>query len=139
MPRIKERRKYKLIAFKAYYDEDEDILDWWEGIQDGERSEIIRDVVRQYLDLPTKRRKKLIIPELTDVRRDTVWIRDALNELPEYLDRLIKEVADAAGKRPVILQPGARASPQGNPEEPEEDLSQDEQKERSKRMKNATW
>ena len=26
MPRIKERRKYKLIAFKAYYDEDEDIL-----------------------------------------------------------------------------------------------------------------
>jgi len=139
MPRIKERRKYKLIAFKAYYDEDEDILEWWEGIQDGERSEFIRDVVRQYLDLPTKRRKKLIIPELTEVRRDTVWIRDALNELPEYLDRLIKEVADAAGNRPVILQPGARASPQGNPEEQEEDLTQDEQKERSKRMKNATW
>ena len=139
MPRIKERRKYKLIAFKAYYDEDEDILDWWEGIQDGERSEVIRDVVRQYLDLPTKRRKKLIIPELTEVRRDTVWIRDALNELPEYLDRLIKEVADAAGNRPVALQPDARASPQGNPEEQEEDLTQDEQKERSKRMKNATW
>ncbi len=139
MPRIKERRKYKLIAFKAYYDEDEDILEWWEGIQDGERSEVIRDVVRQYLDLPTKRRKKLIIPELTEVRRDTVWIRDALNELPEYLDRLIKEVADAAGNRPVIAHPGARASPQRKPEEQEEDLTQDEQKDRSKRMKNATW
>lgn len=139
MPRIKERRKYKLIAFKAYYDEDEDILDWWEGIPDGERSEVIRDVVRQYLDLPTKRRKKLIIPELSEVRRDTVWIKDALNDLPGYLNRLINEVAETAGNRPVFIQPGARASPQDNQENEEDDLTQDETEQRSKRMKNATW
>lgn len=139
MPRIKERRKYKLIAFKAYYDEDEDILEWWEGIPDGERSEVIRDVVRQYLDLPTKRRKKLIIPELSDVRRDTVWIRDALNELPEYMDRLIKGVAEAVGNRPIVVQSGARASPQDNQDNENDDLTQDETENRSKRMKNATW
>lgn len=138
MPRIKERRKYKLIAFKAYYDEDEDILDWWEGIPDGERSEVIRDVVRQYLDLPTKRRKKLIIPELNEVRRDTVWIRDTLNDLPIYLDRLINDVVEAAGNRPVIVQSSARASSQSD-QSYGDDLTQDETEHRSRRMKNATW
>lgn len=138
MPRIKARRKYKLIAFKAYYDEDEDILEWWEGIPDGERSGFIRDVVRQYLDLPTKRRKKLIIPELTEVRRDTVWIRDTLNDLPAYLDRLIKDVVEAAGNRPVIVQSSARASPQDTQDDGS-GLTQAETERRSRRMQNATW
>ena len=112
MPRIKEPRKYKLIAFKAYHDEDQDILAWWEAIPDGERSEVIRDVVRQYLGLPTKRRKKLIIPELAEVRRDTIWIRDVLNDMPGYLDRIIRDVAEAAANRPVIVQSGARLAAQ---------------------------
>ena len=44
-----KRREHKLIAFKAYYDTDEDILDWWEGIEEGERSDVIRDMIREHL------------------------------------------------------------------------------------------
>ncbi len=49
MPRQKKKRQHKLIGFKAYFDTDADILDWWEGIADGERSHVIRDVIRAYL------------------------------------------------------------------------------------------
>ena len=75
---------FKLIAFKAYYDTDEDILDWWENIEEGERSDAMRELIREQLGIPLKKRKSPIIdlPELMEVRRDTLWIRDALNDIP---------------------------------------------------------
>jgi hypothetical protein len=58
MPRKKKsKRGFKLIAFKAYHDTDTDILDWWEGIEEGERSEMIRDLIRGFLGVQSKRRK----------------------------------------------------------------------------------
>ncbi len=36
------KREHKLIAFKAFFDTDRDILEWWEQMQDGERSAVIR-------------------------------------------------------------------------------------------------
>jgi len=143
MPRRKpKRRQHKVIAFKAYYDTDQDILDWWEGIEDGERSEAIRDVIRDYLGLPSKARRTRIaagkiidLPELMEVRRDTLWIRDALNDMPAYLERVIQHVAATAQVN--VGQP-ARASPEVVAKD-EPALTDAESQRRVRRMQQATW
>ena len=140
MPRRKpKRRQHKVIAFKAYYDDDADILDWWESIEEGERSEMIRDLIRGFLGVQSKRRKPPIIDltELLEVRQDTLWIRDALNDMPAYLERVIQHVAASA--QPIIVsQEQPRASPvQAQTLEPA--LTDAESQRRTRRMKRATW
>ena len=140
MPRKKKsKRGFKLIAFKAYHDTDGDILDWWESIEEGERSEMIRDLIRGFLGVQSKRRKTPIIdlPELLEVRQDTLWIRDALNDMPAYLERVIQHVA--ANAQPVAVgQEQPRASPvQAQSHEPA--LTDAESQRRTRRMKRATW
>jgi hypothetical protein len=140
MPRKKKsKRGFKLIAFKAYHDTDADILDWWESIEEGERSEMIRDLIRGFLGVQSKRRKTPIIdlPELLEVRQDTLWIRDALNDMPAYLERVIQHVA--ANAQPVAVgQEQPRASPvQEQTLEPA--LTDVESQRRTRRMKRATW
>jgi hypothetical protein len=76
------KRHYRMITFKVFEDTDSDILDWWEGIDEGERSDALRDLIRGYLGKQPRRNKLLTIPELLEVRQDTLWIRDALNEMP---------------------------------------------------------
>jgi hypothetical protein len=140
MPRTKKsKRGFKLIAFKAYHDTDADILDWWESIEEGERSEMIRDLVRGFLGVQSKRRRTPIIdlPELLEVRQDTLWIRDALNDMPAYLERVIQHVA--ANAQPIIVsqeQPRA-SSAQAQNHEPA--LTDAESQRRTRRMKRATW
>ncbi len=142
MPRRKaKRRQHKVIAFKAYYGDDADILDWWESVEEGERSEALRDVIRGYLGVQSKWRKTPIIdlPELLEVRRDTLWIRDALNDLPAYLERVIQHMAAKAAVQPVAVgqeQPGA-SWVQAHPHEPA--LTDAESQRRTRRMKRATW
>jgi len=135
MPRRKtKKRQQKVIAFKAYYDTDQDILDWWEGIEEGERSETLREVIRDFLGVRSRPRPTKIIelPELIEVRRDTLWIKDALNEMPAYLERVIQHVAaNAVGQRP------ARASPAPVSDEPA--LSEAESQRRTRRMKRVSW
>ena len=77
-----KKRNFKLINFKAYYDTDQDILDWWEGIEEGERSDEMRDLIREQLGVrrQPKRGEIIDLPDLMEVRRDTLWIKDALNE-----------------------------------------------------------
>ena len=118
MPRQKKsKHDFKLIAFKAYYDTDQDILDWWEDIEEGERSEAIRDLIREQLGIGRKSDKAKLsktaiidLPELLEVRRDTLWIRDTLNDMPAYLERVIQQVA--ANVQPVAVEQNpSRASP----------------------------
>ena len=143
MPKRKQkRRQHKLIAFKAYFDDDADILGWWEGIQEGDRSETLRDVIRSYLGLPAKMRRAKTatgavfdLPELLEVRRDTLWIRDALNDMPAYLERMVQHVTanTIAISQPLTVgQPPPRASP-------EPALTEADTERRTKRMRKATW
>lgn len=152
MPRQKKKRQHKLIGFKAYFDTDADILDWWEGIADGERSHVIRDVIRAYLGLPAVQRKAIAtpatqsniiqMPELVAVHENTEWIRNALNDMPGYIERVIYHVA---AKQPTGTDPNqqmsqaTRAAPAPEEEEEENVLNEDEKKRRDKRMGNATW
>ena len=138
MPRKKRsKRPFKLIAFKAYYDTDTDILEWWEGIEEGERSEEIRELIREQFGVRRQRRSDKIIdlPELMEVRRDTLWIRDALNDMPAYLERVIQHVAATAQVN--VAQP-ARASPEVVTNDGPA-LTDAESQRRVRRMQQATW
>jgi hypothetical protein len=141
MPKKKKsKRAFKLIAFKAYYDSDQDILDWWEGIEEGERSDAMRDLIRDQLGVRRKPSKVPIIdlPELMEVRRDTLWIKDALNDMPAYLERVIQHVA--ANAQPIAVgQNPPRASPQVVVKEDDPALTDVESQRRTRRMKRATW
>ena len=141
MPKKKSKRGFKLIAFKAYYDTDQDILDWWEGIEEGERSDSIRDLIREQLGSVRRKPSKapiIDLPELLEVRRDTLWIRDALNDMPAYLERVIQHVAANTAVQPVAVgQHPPRASPPVQRDEPA--LTDDDAERRTKRMRKATW
>jgi len=131
--RRSKKRAYRMVAFKVYYDTDQDILDWWEGIIEGERSDAIRDVIREFIGIQPKRKTKIIeLPELLEVRRDTLWIKDALNDMPAYLERLIQHVA--ANVQPVAV---GQTPPRASPVEPA--LTEAESQRRTRRMKRATW
>jgi hypothetical protein len=129
-----KKRNYRTITFKVYFDDDEDILDWWEGIEAGERSDTIRDVIREYIGIQPKRKTKVIdLPELMEVRRDTLWIKDALNDMPAYLERV------AANVQPIAV---GQTLPRASPIETVNDdpaLTDDESQRRAKRMRKATW
>jgi hypothetical protein len=84
------KRGYRMIAFKAYLDTDADILDWWDSIEAGERSDALRDLIRVHTGLHSRQRKPFVLPEMTDIRRDILWIHDALNDMPDYLERLMQ-------------------------------------------------
>jgi hypothetical protein len=140
MPKKKKsKRAFKLIAFKAYYDTDEDILKWWENIDEGERSEAMRELIREQLGIQQIPRKTTLInlPELLEVHRDTLWIKDALKAMPAYLERIIQHVA-------THVQPNAsgqtlsRASPLAVVQD-EPSLTDTESERRTRRMKRATW
>lgn len=132
-----KKRNYKMIAFKVYFDTDEDIIDWWEGIEAGERSDAIRDLIREQLgQQPLRQTGKIIdLPELMEVRRDTLWIKDALNDMPAYLERVIQHVAANAQ---VSVGHPARASPEMVAKD-EPALTDAETQRRTRRMKGATW
>ena len=138
MPKKKKsKRSFKLIAFKAYYDTDQDILDWWEGIEECERSDAMRDLIREQLGVrrQPKRGEIIDLPELLEVRRDTLWIKDALNDMPAYLERVIQHVAANAQ---VSVGHPARASPEvAASNEPA--LTDAETQRRARKMKGATW
>ncbi|MBN8639827.1 MAG: hypothetical protein J0M07_31225 [Anaerolineae bacterium] len=104
------KREHKLIAFKAFFDTDRDILEWWEGMQDGERSEVIRELLRGYvkgLPLYEATRRPAVAVDgsvVLQLRDDTAWIRGALNEMPAYLEGLL-------GRISVYTPPAVQSEP----------------------------
>ena len=140
MPKRKTaKRQYRMITFKVFEDSDGDILDWWEAIEEGERSDTVRDLIRGYLGQQPRIRKLLTIPELLEVRQDTLWIRDALNEMPGYLERLVQQVA-INGVGQIAMQPEARAPANSAVQQPTEAaLSDNDRERRTRRMKRIQW
>jgi hypothetical protein len=133
------KRRYRMITFKVFEDTDSDILDWWEGIDEGERSDALRDLIRGYLGKQPRKNKLLTIPELLEVRQDTLWIRDALNEMPGYLERLVQHVA-TNGAAQMAIQPEARAPANGVVlQTTEPALSDNDSERRARRMKRSQW
>jgi len=136
--RKKHKRQFKVITFKVFYDTDEDILDWWEGIETGERSETLRDLIRDRSAGRHRSNQKSVpepevVPmmELARVRDDTTWIREALHDMPAYLEQVIQTVA---AMQPVMATAGGVMSLQ-----PEPALSTQVKTEREVNMRKKKW
>lgn len=124
-----KKRVNKLIGFRAYSDTDADLLAWWEAIEPGARSDMLRELIRFALGYQPLREKPADI--LADVRQDVVWMRAALNDLPGYVERVIQHVAANTGVH-IESQPPA-ASQNGHAKR---DADSDR---RAQRMKKNRW
>ena len=131
------KRQYRTITFKVFYDTDEDILDWWESIENGERSETLRDLIRdRAAGRHHSNRKSVpepeVVPmmELARVRDDTTWIREALHNMPAYLEQVIQTVA---AMQPVAATAGAGGL------QPGPSLSMQVKTEREVNMRKKKW
>lgn len=123
-----KKRRYKLIGFKAYTDTDADLLAWWENIAPGQRSDALRDLLRMalgYHQLTTKPDT-----DFSYVHDDIAWMRDALNELPGYIERVIQHVAANA----ILVQPENRSVSDSVIQ-----MSDDAAHRREERMKRKQW
>jgi hypothetical protein len=100
--RKQPKRQYKIIGFKAYTDTDADLLEWWESIDAGDRSEALRELMRIGLGYQPVRPR----PEdsLVFIHDELAWMRTALSDLPGYVERVIQHVS-ANG----VVLPEARA------------------------------
>jgi len=103
--KAKPTRSTKVIAFKASPEADRDILMWWEGLPEGQRSEALRLVIRAFLSghiqVKPSQPKREIDPVTTQqIADDTAWIRASLMDLPGYLERLVERVSTA---RPAAM------------------------------------
>jgi hypothetical protein len=138
--RKKQKRQYRMITFKVFYDTDQDILDWWEGNEEGERSDAIRELIRDHLAGRSSRQRPvrksdpsldvLPVTELARVRDDTTWIREALHDMPSYLERVIQTVA---AMQPVAATAGAGILQTGP------GLSTQDKTAREANMRKRTW
>jgi hypothetical protein len=85
-----KKRVNKMIGFRAYSDTDADLLTWWESIDPGARSDMLRELIRFALGYQPLREKPADI--LAEVRQEVGWIRAALVDLPGYVERVIHHV-----------------------------------------------
>lgn len=117
----------KLIGFKAYKDRDDDILEWWLSIPNGERSQVLRTLIRAFLngefittpegEAPTEYTRTL---QLSQLQAETRWIRTALMDMPDYLEGLFSQVQQTIRSRPVVAaEPMLAGIPNGTTSETE--------------------
>ncbi|HUN09110.1 MAG TPA: hypothetical protein PLQ56_21060 [Aggregatilineales bacterium] len=126
----KRRREYRFIGFKVYAESDQDILAWWEAIDEGQRSDTIRDLIRERLGLETRRKRQPDLRELVEVREDTAWIRRALSDMPAWLESYLHELA----ARPTVQLTPAVQAPAGAT-----GMADNESQRRSKRIQERGW
>ena len=86
----------KHIGFRVLPERDDDIMSWWDAIPNGERSHILRSLIRAYLsgevvlteegERPTEFSRNL---QLAQLQAEATFIKNSLQDLPEYLENLI--------------------------------------------------
>jgi hypothetical protein len=139
--RKKQKRQHKTLSFKAFEDTDQDILDWWEEIEEGQRSDAIRELIREHLTGRSGKQRLLRksepnpdtapLAEIARVRDDTTWIREALHDMPSYLERVIQTVA---AMQPAAITNGGVIPLQTGP-----GLSTQDKTKREANMRKRTW
>jgi hypothetical protein len=128
-----KKRAYKLIGFKAYMDADADLLAWWESVPTGDRSEALRDLIRTELGYQVN--KPTRANELALLREDSAWIRNAILELPHYVEQVIHYVTANTASLPEARAPTDVATLSTNGY----GLNDQAAKRREQRMKKTQW
>jgi hypothetical protein len=128
-------KKDKLIGFRAFYERDDDILDWWENIPSGERSHVLRSLIRAYLTgevIVTPAGEEAVAfsssVQLARVQSDTTQIRDAIREIPTYIEQIISQKMRVVQVAPV----GMEALPAGT-------ATEDDAEKRTQRIQKKSW
>lgn len=126
------------IGFRVLPDRDGDILDWWGAIPNGERSHILRSLIRAYLcgeiivtpegEKPTEFSRNL---QLAQLQVEAMWIKNSLKDLPEYLENLIGGLKVVQGQSNPVSPPAEKTS---SSPIPQEDMEQ-----RSLHISNRSW
>lgn len=133
------QKKRLTASAKLTYGEDADLIAWWNSIPRGSRNAVMRDMMRDYIQrerggyrpiLPRNVPHPFDPARFTQVCDDTAWIRTALMDLPDYVERVIRHVATVA--------PG-NGVPAGNGMSPTGAVSDDAVQRREQRMKKAKW
>ena len=80
------------IGFKACEQEDEDLITWWEAMPKGARSNVLRTLIRAAMQIQAEA-SRVQHQHLDQLSDDTAWLKQALNDLPGYLETIIGRVA----------------------------------------------
>ncbi len=143
------QRSSKIIGFKAFYERDEDILDWWENIPSGERSHVLRSLIRAYLlgEITVTPYGEEVLAfsssvQLARVQSDTNWIRDALKDIPNHVEQIInrKLLTLPAQSMPPVASavPALKTTPEA-PMVSAAPPSEDEVQKRTQRTLKVKW
>ncbi len=136
------KQKRATATVKMTYNEDADLIAWWNSIPRGSRNAVMKDMMRDYIEhnrggyrpiLPRNIPQPFDPGRFTQVCDDTAWIRTALMDLPGYMERIIQNVAAVGGVQPNIRSPDGKGVLQG------EDVSNEDAVRRENRMKKAKW
>ena|SRR5664279_5619518 len=134
MGRKRAIQKSKTIGFKAFQETDADLLTWWDGLPDGERSQVLRDLIRAAIARQSSHPNSNghgSSQAFTQVCEDIASIRTAITDLPGYLERIVTQVAVV---RPV-MEPGIPDTPPDNTPR----LEQEAIDRRKANMRQNTW
>lgn len=104
--RKRAKRQHRLIGFKAYTDTDADLLAWWERIPTGDRSETLRELLRLALGYAVQRPQPASDGDLAAVQEELAWLRQALADLPGYVQQAIQTAAQTGVLRVSVSSGG---------------------------------
>jgi hypothetical protein len=136
------KQKRATATVKMTYNEDSDLIAWWNSIPRGSRNAVMKDMMRNYIEhnrggyrpiMPRNVPQPFDPGRFTQVCDDAAWIRTALMDLPGYVERVIQHVAANGG-----VQSNNR-SLTGNGVLQAEDVSHEDAMRRESRMKKAKW
>lgn len=81
MPRGKDKRQGRpnlIVGFKAFFDTDQDILKWWEGMEAGKRGYVLRSLVRSHIAASEA-------SELSELRQEVRQLSDRIARLSNQI------------------------------------------------------
>ncbi|MCB9452398.1 MAG: hypothetical protein H6672_13255 [Anaerolineaceae bacterium] len=136
------QRKRATATVKMTYSEDSDLIAWWNSIPRGSRNAVMKDMMRAYIEhngggyrpiLPRNIPQPFDPGRFTQVCDDAAWIREALLDLPGYVERIIQQVAANGGVQSNSRSPTGQGVLQGA------DVSDEDAARRESRMKKTQW
>jgi hypothetical protein len=136
------KQKRATATVKMTYSEDSDLIAWWNSIPRGSRNAVMKDMMRLYIDhnrggyrpiLPRNIPQPFDPGRFTQVCDDAAWIRTALMDLPQYVERVIQHVAGSGVVQPNNCSLNPNGVLQG------EAVSDEDAMRRESRMKKGKW
>ena len=134
------QRKRITATIKMTFADDSDLIDWWHSIPLGSRNATLKAIIRDHITregghyhsrqipVAAERLPTFDIGELAQVRDDTAWIRDALHDMPAYLEQLFAQAV-------LVQSPANTRAP--TPDSPA--LDDAESQRRARKLKRVSW